>query len=83
MSFVGIPGFPHPISNDLRDKVIKFLGNNAIIGEENIRKFFDMMNDYEVENEDVVMKLFLCSLTEDARDWFVRLPDDSIGIELG
>lgn len=36
------------------------------------------MNDYEVEHEDVVMKLFVHSLTEDARDWFRRLPDDSI-----
>ena len=37
-----------------------------------------MLNDYEVEHEDVVMKLFVHSLTGDARDWFRRLPNDSI-----
>ena len=78
MSFIGIPGFPNPISNDLRDKVINFSSNNGVVGEEHLRKFIDMLNDYEVEHEDVVMKLFVHSLTEDARDWFRRLPDDSI-----
>lgn len=38
-----------------------------------------MLNDYEVEHEDVVMKLFVHSLTEDARDQFRRQLDDSIG----
>ena len=78
VSFLGIPGFPHPIPNDLRDKVTKFAGNNAVTGEEHLKKFIDMLNDYEVEHEDVVMKLFVHSLTEDARDWFRRLPDDSV-----
>ena len=78
MSFVGIPGAPNPISFDLRDKVIKFFGNNVVTGEEHLRVFIDMLNDYEVEHEDVVMKLFVHSLIEDARDWFKRLPDDNI-----
>ena len=78
MSFVGIPGAPHPISFDLRDKVVKFSRNNDVIGEDHLRVFIDMLNDYEVEHEDVVMKLFVHSLVEDARDWFRRLPDDSI-----
>ena len=78
MSFLGIPSFPHPISNDLREKVTKFLGNNAITGEEHLRKFIDMLNDYEVEHEDVVMKFFVHSLIEDARYWFRIFPNDSI-----
>ena len=78
ISFVGIPGAPHPISFDLRDKVVKFSVNNAVTGEEHLRIFIDMLNDYEVEHEDVVMKLFVHSLTEDLRDWIRRLPDDSI-----
>ena len=68
MSFLGILGFPHPVPNDLRDKVTKFVRNNAITSEEHLRKFIDMLNDYEVEHEDVVMKLFVHSLIEDARD---------------
>ena len=68
MSFVGIPGAPHPISFDLRDKVVKFSRNHVVTGEEHLRVFIDMLNDYEVEHEDVVMKLFVHSLVEDARD---------------
>ena len=39
----------------------------GILGEEHLRKFIDMLNDYEVEHEDVVMNFFVHSLTEDAR----------------
>ena len=78
ISFVGILGAPHPISFDLRDKVVKFSRNNVVNSEEDLRIFIDMLNDYEIEHEDVVMKLFIHSLIEDARDWFRRLPDDNI-----
>ena len=37
-----------------------------------------MMSDYEVEGKDVIMKLFVQSLTKDAREWFKRLPKLSI-----
>lgn len=78
MSFLGIPSFPHPISFDLRNKINKFLGNNVITGEEHLRNFIDMLNNYEVEHEDVVLKLFVHSLKEYARDWFRSFPDDSV-----
>ena len=55
-----------------------FTSNNIVTSEEHLRIFRDMLNDYEVECEDVVMNLFLHSLTEDVRDWFRRLPDDTI-----
>ena len=76
--FLGIPGHPNEIPKGLRDKVTKFARNNAIFGEQHLRDFFDLLNDYEVEHEDVVMKLFVHSLTKDARDQFRRMPDDSI-----
>ena len=41
---------------------------NVAIGEGNLRIFIDMLNDFEVEHDDVVMKLFMHSLTENARD---------------
>ena len=63
MSFVGIPGAPPPISFDLRDKVVKFSGNNAITGEEHLGVFIDMLNDFEVDHEDVVMNLFVHSFS--------------------
>ena len=76
--FLGIPSYPNEIPKGLRDKVTKFARNNVITSEQHLRDFFDLLNDYEVEHEDVVMKLFVHSLTKDARDWFRRLPDDNI-----
>lgn len=78
MSFLGIPSFPHPISFDLRDKVVNLLGNNVVTSEEHLRIFVDMLNDFEVEHEDVVMNLFVHSFTKYVRDWLKRLPDDNI-----
>ena len=66
--FLGIPSYPNDITKGLRDKVTKFVGNNAISGEQNLRDFSDLLNDYEVEHEDVVIKFFIHSLTKDARD---------------
>lgn len=36
------------------------------------------MDNFDVQNEDVHMKLFMQSLIEDARDWFNDLPDATI-----
>lgn len=68
ISFLGITGFPHPISFDLRDKVVKFSRNDVVTGEEHLRIFIDMLDNFEVEHEVVVMKLFVHSLIEDARE---------------
>ena len=68
ISFVFIPISSHPISFDLRDKAIKYSGNNVVTSEKNLRVFIDMLNDFEVEHEDVVMKLFVQSLIKDVRD---------------
>ena len=76
--FLGILRCPNEIPKNLRDKVSNFVGNNAIICEQHLRDFFDLLNDYEVEHEDVVMKIFVNLLVEDARDWFGRLFGDSI-----
>ena len=43
--------------------------------KDHLRSFLDMMSDYEIEAKDVMMKLFVQSLTEDAREWFKRLPE--------
>lgn len=59
----------------MRKRLPKFDGNNAISCEDHLRSFLDMMSDYEVEAEDVIMKLFVQSLIEDAREWFKRLPE--------
>ena len=62
----------------MRKRFPKFPRNNAITCEDHLRSFLDMMSDYEVEAADVMMKLFVQSLTEDAREWFKRLLEFSI-----
>ena len=57
--FDGILGFPNPIPQEMRKRLPKFFGNNAITCEDHLRIFLDMMSDYEVEAEDVIMKLFV------------------------
>ena len=62
----------------MRKRLPKFARNNAITCEDHLRSFLDMMSDYEVEAKDVIMNLFVQSLTEDAREWFKRLLELSI-----
>ena len=76
--FDGILWFPNPIPQDMRKRLHKFAGNNAITCEDHLRSFLDMMSDYEVEVEDVIMNFFVQSLTKDAREWFKKLPKLSI-----
>ena len=62
----------------MRKRLAKFSRNNAITCEDHLRSFLDMMSDYEVEVEDVIMKLFVQSLTKDVREWLKRFPKLSI-----
>ena len=62
----------------MRKRLPKFFGNSAITCEDHLRSFLDMMSDYEVKVEDVIMKLFVQSLNEDAIEWFKRFPELSI-----
>lgn len=76
--FNGILGYLNAIVQELRNKLTIFLGNNVITCEDHLRCFLDLLNDYEVEHEDVVMKLFVHSLIEDAREWLKRFPGGCI-----
>lgn len=77
--FFGIPDYPNVFPDEIRKKLPKFTGNNVITCEEHLKIFMDVIDDYNVEPDDVVMKLFVQSLTEDARDWFRGFPHASIG----
>jgi hypothetical protein len=47
----------------------KFTGNNAITAKSHIKAFLEYLGNIGVTEEDVVMRLFVQSLTLDARDW--------------
>lgn len=58
--------------------VPKFIGNNLISVGEHIRNFNAFIQDIGMEHEDVNMRLFMMSLTKEARDWLNGLPDATI-----
>ncbi|KAH9311216.1 hypothetical protein KI387_026251, partial [Taxus chinensis] len=63
---------------DVRNRLPKFQGNNAITRDQHLKIFVNMMEEFEIEFEDVYIKLFIHTLEEDARDWYKALPDNSI-----
>jgi len=57
--FDGIPGYPNAIDKHLRLQVPKFSGNNTVSGEDHLKAFQNVMDNFEVEHEDVFMKSFM------------------------
>jgi hypothetical protein len=58
----------------------KFVGNNVIIVDDHLSKFYDVFGEAGVhqDHEHIVMKLFALSLEEDAKVWFRGLTDNNI-----
>lgn len=77
-SFWGIKGFPKKIPNDIRKYLPKFTGKNSELASRHLDAFMDLMGDFEINHEDVVMKLFAQSLKDDANDWYSYLQIRSI-----
>jgi hypothetical protein len=56
----------------------KFPGNNVIIVEDHIYVMGRYMDNACIDHEDVAMRLFASSLTEESLDWFKGLLDNHI-----
>jgi hypothetical protein len=60
----------------------KFTGEEDITAEEHLATFYSYVDNLNIENEDVWMRVFVQSLDGEARKWFRGLPLGSIvGIE--
>ena len=70
LCFNGIYGFPNVIPNDVWKSFCKFNENHIVSASHHVELFIDLMGDYEIDYEDVHMKLFVQTLEGDARDWF-------------
>jgi hypothetical protein len=46
--------------------------------EHNLAAFSKLLYDFEVEHEDVVMRMFFSTLEGEARTWYKSIPDSSI-----
>jgi hypothetical protein len=75
-----IQGYPHAMPQKFDKWLPKFPGNNVITVEEHVDAFYMCFQNHPLNNddEDVVMKLFVASLVEDARKWYNNLPYKSI-----
>jgi hypothetical protein len=78
LDITAFQGAPHALPKKYQKWLPKFQGNNVISAQTHVRAFEDILTEKEVEHEDVVMKLFILSLEEDARVWFRNLDDAGV-----
>ena len=81
LDFSKIASAPHAIPKDAIKKLPIFQGNNAITTKSHLWKFekhlVNYWNDAAHDHDDVKMKLFVLSLEDDAKEWYLNLDDDS------
>jgi hypothetical protein len=73
-----IQGYPNQIPTYVNKWLSKFPENNVITAEEHIYVMGRDMDNASIDHEDVAMRLFTSSLTEEALYWFRGLPDNHI-----
>jgi len=78
INFSGICGYPNALPPKIRFFLPKFNGIKDESAERHLQQFMNVIDDFEIDHEDVVMRLFVQSLDEDARDWFSYLPAHSV-----
>lgn len=66
-------GYPNPIPPEIRKGLPKFSGEKSESAEKHLQRFIELIEDYEVDHEDVIIRLFVQSLTDEAREWFSNL----------
>ena len=71
-------GYPNTMPKDVSKWFPKFPGNNVITAEDHIYVMGRDMDNAGIDHEDMAMRLFASSLTEEALDWFKGLPDNHI-----
>jgi len=59
LNFKGISGYPNIIPNKIRKCLPKYSGSNSKSANRHLQIFCNLIEDYEVEAEDVVMRLFV------------------------
>jgi hypothetical protein len=45
---------------------------------QHIHEFHELMHQWEIHHEDVLMKIFMFSLDEDSHEWYLSFPPTSI-----
>jgi len=73
-----LPPILNPLPANHPEYLPRFDGENGITAQKHIQAFEDYLNLYEVEDEDVSLRLFSLSLQGEVRTWFKALPEASI-----
>lgn len=80
LNFSAIPSFPNavPIMDEWGDFLVQFREKKDDNPATHLLKFHEVMYQLGILHEDVIMKMFMYSLDEDAREWYWSLPAASI-----
>jgi hypothetical protein len=79
-NFSYVPGFPNvvPTMDECGDFLPIFRERKDDNPAEHLREFHELMHQWEIHHEDVLLKMFMISLAGDARKWYHSLPPASI-----
>lgn len=69
---------PGVLPQDYQSKITSFEGTISYTAQQHTKKMTDYFEIYEVDVDDVRMKVFVQSLTRDVRTWFRALPSNNI-----
>jgi hypothetical protein len=79
LSFVTFPYYPHDLpARKCLKRIPLFAGRLGESVKDHLAKFLQVVGDFNVENEDVVMRMFVSTLKWEARACYKSLPDASI-----
>jgi hypothetical protein len=79
-NFSAIPGFPNvvPSLDEWGDYLPIFRSCEEDNPAQHLGEFHELMHQWEIHHEDVLLKMFMFSLAGDAREWYHSLPPASI-----
>lgn len=75
---LNLPANLGAMPQDYQRKITHFDGKGTYTTQQHTKKMTYYFEIYEVDYDDVRMKIFVQSLTGDVRTWFIALPANSI-----
>jgi hypothetical protein len=79
LSFVSFLDYPHDLlAREWLKHISLFAGRLEELIEDHLANFLQVVSDFDVEHEDVVMRMFVLNLEGEARAWYVFFLDPSI-----
>jgi hypothetical protein len=75
-NFSFVHGFPNvvPTVDEWGDYFPIFRERKEDNIAQHLRKFYELMHQWEIQHEDLLLKMFMISLAGDAREWYHSLP---------